>query len=143
MVVQSTPNALVGVRFLHRPQKFKRRNINFFEWFFLRGDGGIERRRLSSRVGVERFFIRKILVTESVITVPQIALLAWRNRRAFRFSVPTETKRYTVLVEEDILHARRWRNRKPDRDGGRQGRVNFHQKIMLDRKCCTSRLNVP
>ena len=64
LVVQSTPNALVGVRFLHRPQEKIYDNIIDFL------DGGIERRRLTSRVGVARFFSRKILVTEHVLMVP-------------------------------------------------------------------------
>ena len=115
MAVQFSPKELVGVRFLHRPQ-FRT------QW-------------------------------KTASDSKQTALLTWRNRRTFRFSVLTETKRYTVLVEEDILHrpqwftrtarklseyfiiAWRWRNRKPDRDGGRQGRANFHQKITPDRKC--------
>jgi hypothetical protein len=55
---------LVGVRFLHRPQEKIYDNIIDFL------DGGIERRSATARVGVARFFSRKILVTESVLTIP-------------------------------------------------------------------------
>jgi len=42
-------------------------------------DGRIGRRRLTSRVGVERFFSRKIIVTESVITIPPSFAVYFKN----------------------------------------------------------------
>ena len=60
----------------------------------------IERRRLTSRVWVARFFNRKILVTESVLTVPIIILMFPMKQTTFKNKIPDYVTHVTETLEK-------------------------------------------
>lgn len=100
MVERRSPKPLVRVRFLHRPQENKRDIISFIL------DEGIERRSATARVGVARFFNKKILVTDG----PILCLCGgieklFINNEEF---IPSYLKRSTVPVRKDSFIARNY-----------------------------------